>query len=97
MCTQKVIEVMTEKGFYGKNRTQLQLWKDKVRFWRTKYILLDKQLKEIMTAINVHKQDLKTNENARPRKVTRTVGLQAVLSTRKVNQLCFENIGYRKY
>jgi len=89
-----MIEMMTEKLHCGKSRSELQLLREREKHWRLKYISLNRQFKEIKTVVNVHKQDIKTNENARPHLVTRTVGLQALLCPKKVSALCDQNIGY---
>lgn len=85
MCTQKIIEIMTEKLYLGKDRSELQLLREREKHWRLKYCSLNRQFKEIKTIVNVHKQEIKANENARPHLITRTVGLQAVLRPKKVN------------
>lgn len=87
MCTQKIIEIMTEKSYFGKERSELQLLKEREKYWRLKYCSLNRQIKEIKTIVNVLRQDIKNNENARPHLITRTVGLQAVLCPKKVNYL----------
>ncbi|XP_060879430.1 general transcriptional corepressor trfA-like isoform X3 [Metopolophium dirhodum] len=83
MCTQKIIEMMTQRLHLGKDRSELHLLKEREKIWRSKYSSLDRQYKEMKTIVNVHKQELKSNEYARPHLVTRTVGLQAVLCPRK--------------
>ncbi|KAL4148295.1 hypothetical protein QTP88_002569 [Uroleucon formosanum] len=83
MCTQKMIEMMTERLYWGKERSELQLLKEREKHWRSKFCSLNRQFREIKTIINVHKQDLKTDEHAKPHLVTRTVGLQAVLCAKK--------------
>ncbi|XP_050063186.1 uncharacterized protein LOC114122057 isoform X5 [Aphis gossypii] len=83
LCTQKIIEMMTERLYWGKDRAELQLLKEREKHWRSKYISLNRQVKEIKTIINLHKLDLKTNEHAKPHIITRTVGLQAVLFPKK--------------
>ncbi|XP_016658730.1 uncharacterized protein LOC100575593 isoform X2 [Acyrthosiphon pisum] len=83
MCTQKIIEMMTQKSFWGKQRAELQALKKREKLWRSKYTLLDRQFKELKLVVNLHKQELKSNEYARPHVVTRTVGLQAVSCPRK--------------
>ncbi|KAL5234072.1 hypothetical protein ACI65C_001482 [Semiaphis heraclei] len=83
MCTQKIIEIMTEKSYFGKERSELQLLKEREKYWRLKYCSLNRQIKEIKTIVNVLRQDIKNNENARPHLITRTVGLQAVLCPKK--------------
>lgn len=88
MCTQKMIEMMTERLYWGKERSELQLLKEREKHWRSKFCSLNRQFREIKTIINVHKQDLKTDEHAKPHLVTRTVGLQAVLCAKKVNLSC---------
>jgi len=89
--------MMTERLHLGKERSELHLLKEREKIWRSKYSSLDRQYKEMKTIVNVHKQEIKSNEYARPHLVTRTVGLQAVLCPRKVNQLCDKNIRYKKY
>lgn len=71
--------MMTERLYWGKDRAELQLLREKEKHWRSKYISLIRQLKEIKALINLNKPDLKTNEHAKPHIITRTVGLQAVL------------------
>ncbi|XP_026809941.1 uncharacterized protein LOC113551722 isoform X2 [Rhopalosiphum maidis] len=83
LCTQKIIEIMTERLYWGKDRYELQLLKEREKHWRTKYYSLNRQFKEIKTIVNIHKLDLKTNEYAKPHVITRTVGLQAVLCPKK--------------
>ncbi|XP_025193382.1 putative uncharacterized protein DDB_G0282499 isoform X4 [Melanaphis sacchari] len=83
LCTQKIIELMTERSYWGKDRSELQLLKEREKHWRLKYCSLNRQFKEIKTIVNIHKQDLKTNEHAKPHIITRTVGLQAVLCPKK--------------
>eukprot|EP00102_Acyrthosiphon_pisum_P022823 XP_016660033.1 PREDICTED: uncharacterized protein LOC107883803 [Acyrthosiphon pisum] len=83
MCTQKIIGMMTEKSFWGNDRSELQLLKKRVKLWQSKYSLLDREFKEMKLIVNVHNQELKSNEYARPHLVTRTVGLQAKLCPRK--------------
>jgi len=76
---------MTERLYWGKDRYELQMLKEREKHWRTKYYSLNRQFKEIKTIVNIHKLDLKTNEYAKPHIITRTVGLQAVLCPKKVN------------
>lgn len=83
LCTQKIIEMMTERLYWGKERAELQLLKEREKHWRSKYTSLNRQFKEIKTIVNLHKLDLKTNEHAKPHIITRTVGLQAVLCPKK--------------
>jgi len=87
MCTQKIIEIMTESSYFGKERSELQLLREREKHWRLKYFSLYRQVKEMKTIVNVHRQDIKNNEHARPHLITRTVGLQAVLCPKKVNYL----------
>ncbi|XP_015370580.1 PREDICTED: activating transcription factor 7-interacting protein 1-like isoform X2 [Diuraphis noxia] len=87
LCTQKIIEIMTERSYMGKERSELQLLKEREKHWRLKYCSLNRQLKEIKTIVNVHRQDLKNNEHARPHLITRTVGLQAVLCPKKESNM----------
>jgi len=96
MCTQKVIEVVTESHGLGKNLSELLLLRKKEKFWRSIYSLLDRQYKEMKTFVSVHQQESKSNEYAVPRIDTRTIGLQAVSCPKKVNQSCDKNIGYLK-
>jgi len=77
----------------GKMCSDLQALKKKEKFWRSKYYLLERQFKEMMTIVSVQQKELKSNEFARPHIVTRTVGLQAVSCPKRVNQLCDKNIG----
>lgn len=83
LCTQKLTEMMTERLYWGKERSELQLMKEREKHWRTKYLLLNRQFREIKTIVNVHKKELKTNEFAVPHLVTRTVGLQATLCDKR--------------
>lgn len=57
---------------------------EKEKFWRVKYASVTKQLKELKTILRIHRLDLKDDKNAKPHIVTRTVGLQAVLCTKRV-------------
>lgn len=57
---------------------------EKEKFWRIKYASVTKQLKELKTILRIHRLDLKDDKNAKPHIVTRTVGLQAVLCTKRV-------------
>ena len=97
MCTQKIVELLTDCKDWGKNRSELEVLKKKEKNWRLKYNLLVKQFNEMKTIVSVHQKESKSNEYARPHIVTRTVGLQAVSCPKKVNQSCDKNIGYTKY
>lgn len=80
-----MLEVLTEKLGHGKHRKELQMILEREKVWRSKFTSLNRQCKELKTIVNMHVNDLKTNPNARPHIITRTVGLQAVLFPKKVN------------
>lgn len=83
---------MTERLHNGKDRSDIQLMKEREKFWRTKYSSLHKQFKELQSILKIHMADIKVNKNARPHLITRTVGLQAVLSEKIVNYIPNKNV-----
>jgi len=88
---------LTEKSYFGKERSEIQLLKEREKHWRSKYFSLHRQFKEIKTIVKYHSNDLKTDAHARPHIITRTVGLQAVLCPKKVNKLCNKNIFFKYF
>lgn len=76
---------MSEVSDRGKERTDIKILLEREQFWRKKYASLTKQMREIKAVVKLHNNELKTNKNAKPHLVQRTVGLQAVICTRKVN------------
>uniref|UniRef100_A0A2S2QUC7 Uncharacterized protein n=1 Tax=Sipha flava TaxID=143950 RepID=A0A2S2QUC7_9HEMI len=83
ICTQKMLEVMTEKLGNGRHRKELQMILEREKIWRTKFSTLNRQCKELKTIVSMHMNDLRNNPNAKPHVITRTVGLQAVLTPKK--------------
>jgi hypothetical protein len=80
-----MLEVMTEKLGNGRHRKELQMILEREKIWRTKFSTLNRQCKELKTIVSMHMNDLRNNPNAKPHVITRTVGLQAVLTPKKVN------------
>lgn len=80
-----MLEVLTEKVGDGENRKEVQIIAAREKFWRTKYISLCKQFKELKTVIAMHRKELSTNPYAKPHIITRTVGLQSEFVLNKVN------------
>lgn len=78
---------MVEKqSFKGTTRIEAQTVTNRDNSWKLRYKSLLKQVKELRAVIFQLQMDLNENKNARPHKFTRTVGLQAVLSSEpKVN------------
>jgi len=67
---------MTENYNIGNYRKHLQKMSDRVKCWRTKFQILQLQLRELDSIVKTHNTELKKNGLARPHIITRTVGLQ---------------------
>lgn len=83
---------MTDRYDRGKERADIKVLLEREQHWRKKYISLTKQMREIKAVVKLHNNELKSNSNAKPHLVQRTVGLQAVICTRKVNLLLCDKI-----
>jgi hypothetical protein len=57
----------------------------KEKVWRLKYKNLSEQIKELKMVIDMHKEELKTNPNARPIIFKKDIGLQTAITPMKVN------------
>lgn len=68
----------------GKQRYKIQLLMAREKQWKNKYMYLVKQVKELAAIVKLHAAETKDNINAKPHKITRTVGLQASLDVKKV-------------
>lgn len=79
---------MTDRYDRGKERAELKMILEREQHWRKKYASLTKQMREIKAVVKLHNNELKSNNFAKPHLVQRTVGLQAVICTKKVNLLC---------